>query len=39
MWVTGTGHGACIYEKILNNVYILHAVKVSFLINKHKSQF
>ena len=21
MWVTGTGHGACTYEKILNNVY------------------
>ena len=28
-WMTGTGHGACTYEKILNNVYILQSRSVS----------
>ena len=31
MWVTGTGHAACTYEKILNNVYILPGAYAGFL--------
>ena len=41
MWVTGTGHGTCTYEIILNNVMnneIYSSVQVSFLINKHRAQ-
>ena len=29
MWVTVTGHAACTYEKILNNVYIVQSRSVS----------
>ena len=29
MWVTGTGHSACTYEKIWNNVYVFQSRSVS----------